>query len=380
MRILNLVGYTWSTGGPAKIVFDHATVQLDLGHEVHVLTTINDGDKIYPSPNGLKVFTVKKHWFSKFFPEFSLEAISWIKNNAHNYDIIHIHGPFHFLGLIPFIYSIKTVKVIIVHGILDKWVIKKSYFLKKLISLLIQKKAFRNADLIQINNEGEREDIRSFFNIEHPNVKVIPNGMIISDYEVKSEQGIFRKKHGISNTTKIILFLARINIKKGLDLLLPAFEKYQKEYNSDAILILAGPDDGYLKQTEDFIKTSKLESHIKLTGMLTGDEKKEVLRDADAFVLTSYSEGFSIAVLEAMISECPTILSKHVGFIDSIEEYNASEIIDLNPDSIVIGLNKVLSNEIHSKELSINAKKLVTEKYDIKIVANQLLDEFKKLI
>jgi glycosyltransferase involved in cell wall biosynthesis len=379
MKILNLVGYTWSTGGPAKIVYDHATVQLDLRHEVHVLTTFSDGDQLYPSPLGMKVFKVQRHWFSKFFPEFSLEAISWIKKNAKNYDVIHIHGPFHFLGLIPFILNIKTPKVITIHGILDKWVIKKSYFLKKLISLLIQKRAFKKAALIQINNEGEKDDLIQFFNYQHPNVKVIPNGMILSDYEKIAEKGKFRLKYGIEAETKILLFLARLNLKKGLDLLLPAFKKYQIEY-PNTILVLAGPDDGYLQQTKLFIDSNNLNKNILLTGMLTGDEKKEVLSDADAFILSSYSEGFSIAVLEAMISGCPTILSRYVGFIDSIVDYNASEIIELNVDSIESGIHKVFLNDEYAKTIAINSKKLVSENYDIKIVAQKLLDEFSKIL
>ena len=87
-------------------------------------------------------------------------------------------------------------------------------------------------------------------------------------------KGIFRAKHGISTNQQMVLFLARLNIKKGLDLLLPAFRKIHQQI-PDAQLILAGPDDGYQSETEEFIRANNLEGRVKLVGMLTDTIKKE---------------------------------------------------------------------------------------------------------
>ena len=71
MKILNICGYSWDIGGPPKIIYDHAIEQMKMGAEVTILTPISVGQKLYSIPEGAKVITCKRHWFSKFWAEFS---------------------------------------------------------------------------------------------------------------------------------------------------------------------------------------------------------------------------------------------------------------------------------------------------------------------
>jgi glycosyltransferase involved in cell wall biosynthesis len=207
---------------------------------------------------------------------------------------------------------------------------------------------------------------------------IVPNGMKVSEYAQLPAKGIFRKRQNISADQQVILFLGRLNIKKGLDLLLPAFQKVRQQI-PNAVLILAGPDDGYQKETEDFINKHKLQDRVKLVGMLTDSDKKEALADADLFVLPSYSEGFSIAVLEAMTSRVPALVSDRVGFGDYIKKHNAAFLTALNPESVAEGLLKILQDSTYAGLISNNAYNMVVENFDIKVVANQLLEEYKKV-
>ena len=379
MKILNICGYTWEIGGPAKIIYDHAEVQIANGHQVSILTPVWPNDKLYDIPKGVEVISVKKHWFSKFFPEFSLEAYHWLKKNGNDFDVIHVHGPFHFAGMLPWILNLKPVKVITVHGLLDKWAIRNSYWKKQIVSFLIQKRIFKNADIIQINNEDEKQDLLNYLGYQHPNVALIPNGMKMSSFEVLPPKGLFRKTLGIDESQHIVLFLSRINIKKGLDLLLRAFKLYLQK-NKNAVLILAGSDDGYLAETSKFIAENKLEKSILLVGILTGNQKLQALADADVFVLPSYSEGFSIAVLEAMASNVPVVVSDRVGFGPQIIANNAGQIVKLDPESISLGLEKVLTDSTLGQKLAENAKKMLKENFTIEIVANTLLNKFSNAI
>ena len=80
----------------------------------------------------------------------------------------------------------------------------------------------------------------------------------LKDFEQLPAKNTFRQKFNIPSDKKIILFLSRINLKKGLDLLLPAFQKIATVRN-DCKLVMAGPDDGYLAETEQFIKEHRLQ-------------------------------------------------------------------------------------------------------------------------
>jgi glycosyltransferase involved in cell wall biosynthesis len=379
MKILNICGYSWDIGGPPKIIFDHSIVQMKLGAEVTILTPISEGQKLYAIPEGANVITCKRHWFSKFWAEFSPELYTWIKKHGNEYDIIHIHGVWHFAGVAPYLAGIKTAKCITTHGLLDRWTINKGYWKKYIFGLLFQKRILKNTELIQINNTDEKEDLKRFLGFEHPNVKIIPNGMNLSDFAVLPEKNTFRNQFKIIRDKQLILFMSRINLKKGLDLLLPAFKQIVAQRN-DCLLILAGPDDGYLAETQTFIKENSLEDKIVLVGMLTGDDKLAALSDADIFVLPSHSEGFSIATLEALISGVPSLLSDRVGFGDAIKETKAAHLIELNQNSIVKGLNKMLDDKDYCHELSKNGKSLVKNRYDIELVGKQLFNELEKIV
>ncbi|MBB6004495.1 glycosyltransferase [Arcicella rosea] len=378
MKILNIGGYSWDIGGPPKIIYDHAVEQIKLGAEVTILTPITEGQKLYALPEGAKIVVCKRHWLAKFWAEFSPELFFWIKKHGKEYDVIHIHGLWHFAGLAPYLAGVKTPKCVTIHGLLDRWALANGYWKKKLFGVLFQKSVLDKTELIQINNLDEQNDLQNFLGHAHPNVKIIPNGMNIRNFEKLPEKGTFKEKYNIPKDKKLILFLSRINIKKGLDLLLPAFKTIIGK-RSDCILVLAGPDDGYLSETERFIETESLQKSIKLVGMLVGEDKLAAFADADIFVLPSHSEGFSIATLEALVTGIPSLLSDRVGFGESIRESNAAHLVELNSESIVNGLTKMLDDEKYCELLANNGKALVKEKYDIELVAKNLFEEFKKI-
>ncbi|MEA5457539.1 glycosyltransferase [Arcicella sp. LKC2W] len=379
MKILNICGYSWDIGGPPKIIYDHAVVQMSMGAEVTILTPISEGQKIYAIPDGAKVVTCKRHWLAKFWAEFSPELYSWIKHHGNEYDIIHIHGVWHFAGVAPYLAGITTAKCITTHGLLDRWTISKGYWKKYIFGLLFQKSILKKTELIQINNTDEQEDLKRFLGYQHSNVKIIPNGMNLSNFARLPQKGIFREKFNLPTDKKIILFLSRINLKKGLDLLLPAFKSLAIQ-REDCLLVMAGPDDGYLTETQNFILENALQDRIKLVGMLTGDDKLAAFADADIFALPSHSEGFSIATLEALISGIPSLLSDRVGFGEAIKETNAAHLVTLNPESIVAGLNKMLDDEEYCRAIAKNGIALVKDRYDIELVARQLYNEFEKIV
>lgn len=379
MKILNICGYSWDIGGPPKVIYDHTVIQLKLGAEVTIITPLSEGQKLYPVPQGATIYTFKRHWFSKFWADFSPELYHWVKAHGNDYDVIHIHGVWHFAGITPYLANIKSAKCITIHGLLDRWAFKKGYWKKYIFGVLFQKKIIQHTNLIQLFNEDEREDLKRFLGYEHPNILINPNGIDINNFLELPQKGTFSAKFNLPKHQKIILFLSRINLKKGLDLLLPAFKEIANE-RTDCQLILAGSDDGYLKETQRFIHQNQLESRIKLVGMLTGEDKLAALSGADIFVLPSHSEGFSIATLEALITGKACLLSDRVGFGEAIRENNAAHLVELNVKSIVDGLNKMLDDENYCRILSENGKKLVKERYNIEIVVKTLFREFEKIV
>jgi glycosyltransferase involved in cell wall biosynthesis len=376
MRILDICAYTWQAGGPPKIIFDHTQVALRYGHQVDILSPYSPGETPYPVPEGARLILCKRTpIISRFFREVSRELYQYLKQHIHEYDIIHCHGLWHFGTLAPFMLDNQVAKAITIHGVLDRWAYNNNNWKKTLIDKLAQKAYLRRASLVQINNTDEREDLLRYLGYQHPNVVIIPNGVKMSDFVNLPPRGTFRQKFNVSADKKLVLFMSRLNIKKGLDLLLPAFRDYVKDH-PDTVLILAGSDDGYEATTRAFIEQHNLGDSIRVVGLLTGDDKKAALTDADLFTLPSYSEGFSMAVLEAMAAGAPALVSDRVGFGEAIREHEAGGLVDLTPESVRAGLEKMLGDDALRQQMSQNAINLLRAEYDIDIVAKRLLDAY----
>ncbi|AUD03953.1 glycosyltransferase [Spirosoma pollinicola] len=381
MRILNICAYTWQAGGPPKIIADHTEVVLRYGHQVDILSPISPGEKPYSLPTGARLILCQRTpVVSRFFREFSVELYQFLSQHAHEYDIIHCHGLWHFGVLAPFMIDRTVAKVITIHGVLDRWVYAHNNWKKKIMDTLAQKAYLDRADLVQINNTDEREDILRYLGHPHPNTVIIPNGVKMSDFTDLPPKGSFRQKFNLPLDKKLVLFMSRLNAKKGLDLLLPGFREYVRQY-PDTVLALAGSDDGYEATARQFIAQHNLSESIRLVGMLTGDDKKAALADADLFTLPSYSEGFSMAVLEAMATGTPALVSDRVGFGEAIREHEAAGLLDsLTPESVRAGLEKLLGDDKLRQRLAANATALVQKRYNIDVVAKQLLDEYTKIV
>jgi glycosyltransferase involved in cell wall biosynthesis len=380
MRILNICAYTWEAGGPSKIIFDHTQVALHYGHQVDILSPITTGEKPYPIPTGARLILCQRTpIISRFFREFSVDLFRYVQQHVGEYDIIHCHGLWHFGTLAPFLLDKRVAKVITIHGVLDRWVYAHNNLKKQIIDTLAQKAFLRRADLVHINNTDERDDVFRYLGYQHPNLVIIPNGVKMSDFTQLPAKGTFRKAFNIPSDKKLVLYMSRLNAKKGLDLLLPAFRDYVRQH-PDTVLALAGGDDGYEATTRQFIEEHQLGESMRMVGMLTGEDKRAALADADLFTLPSYSEGFSMAVLEAMAAGTPALVSDRVGFGEAIRTHEAAGLVELTPDSVRAGLERMLGDDALRQRISQHATNLLRAEYDIDIVARRMLDEYAKVI
>jgi glycosyltransferase involved in cell wall biosynthesis len=163
-----------------------------------------------------------------------------------------------------------------------------------------------------------------------------------------------------------------------LDLLLPAF-KQVINIISDAQLIIAGPDFGMLGFVQDFIKNNELEKSIIYVGSVDGQVKIELLQNSKVFALPSYSEGFSIAVLEALVYQLPVVVSTETGLSNEIKENEAGEVIELNSNSISNAIVEILQNQHLADKMAFNGRKLVEERFETSKVCSQFDSVVKQL-
>jgi glycosyltransferase involved in cell wall biosynthesis len=115
-----------------------------------------------------------------------------------------------------------------------------------------------------------------------------------------------------------LLFMGRIDAKKGVDILLRAWSDLLGTYSPPStmpVMVVAGPGwetphgRGLLSLIE---ADPRLHAHVLTAGMLSGDAKWGALYGCDAFVLPSHQENFGVAVAEALSCGRPALLGRGV--------------------------------------------------------------------
>ena len=375
--ILHFCSYTWETGGPPNVIYNHSRFLLEKNWNVHIASAISTSNNIYSTLLGSKVFIFSKSFISALFKDFSFEMLFWYYKNRNNYSVVNVHGLWNLGSIMPFYFNNKSLKIITVHGFLDSYVMKDSMLLKKLFWYLLQKKCFKKADLIHAISENEYQDLIKIFPDYTDKIILIPNGLYVPDsfvdidFQFKSMIDTFAKDDNF-----IFLFLSRINKKKGLDLLVPAFNKLYLDF-PNIKLIIAGPEGDFSEELTHLISDN---SNILLLPSCIEWSKKYLFKKSDVFVLPSYSEGFSIAALEAISYGKPSIFSNFIGFSNDVIQFNAGLISDNTVLSLYDNMKIILINSNLRKELSLNSIKLFNDKFRMDIIGDLFLKKINGLL
>ena len=375
--ILHFCSYTWETGGPPNVIYNHSRFLLEKKWNVHIASAISKSNNIYSTLLGLKVFIFNKSFISGLFKDFSFEMLFWYYKNRNNYSVVNVHGLWNLGSILPFYFKNKSLKIITVHGFLDSYVMKDSMILKKLFWYLFQKKCFKKADLIHAISENEYQVLIKIFPNYTNKIILIPNGLyapdsfVDIDFEFKSMIDSF-----VNEDSFIYLFLSRINKKKGLDLLVPAFNELLLDF-PNIKLIIAGPEGDFSEELTHLIHGK---SNILLLPSCINWSKKYLFKKSDVFVLPSYSEGFSIAALEAISYGKPSIFSNFIGFSDDVKQFNAGLISDNTIWSLYDNMRIIYENSNLRKELTLNSIQLFNNKFRMDIIGDLFLNKINSLL
>lgn len=191
-----------------------------------------------------------------------------------------------------------------------------------------------------------------------PNFQVVLNGVVDT----------FNNEAKIVNTkNRNLTFLGRLCIEKGINELLEAFTTLSVKYQ-DVILHLYG--DGEIKTT---LQKKYPQKNIIWHGY-TNNPRQAIL-DSSIFILPSYKEGLSLALLEACMLERAIITTDIDGNLEVIENYqNGLLVPSKNVDKLRIAIQTLLDDEALRKRLAHSARKTYLDRFSFsKIVKEQLI-------
>ncbi|MGI0010892.1 MAG: glycosyltransferase, partial [Nitrosopumilaceae archaeon] len=206
----------------------------------------------------------------------------------------------------------------------------------------------------------------------------IDNPVNLEDFKIKKKTNIFERIH-FDKKNKYLLFLSRIDKKKGLELLLHSFKKI-RDANQNIFLIIAGSgENAYTEEIKKLVSDLHITEVVRFTGFVSEDEKLELLESAKVFVLTSHSDVHPVAVQEALTMGVPVIITKNSDYPE-VEEYNAGILVDEDEQSVFNAIMNLLSNENKLLHMSNNAKELIKQRFLLKDQIKKYEDMYNDII
>lgn len=358
MKILQVIPYfTPKRGGDVNVVYNLSRQLVKSGHAVTIITTDFGFDEEYTkSLNKIQVIQFK------CIANIGLFLISpsmkkWLKKEIRNFDIVHTHDARSYQNILVHHYAkkYKIPYILQPHGSTPRVIAKRR--LKWVYDVIFGYRIFKDADkVIAVSKEEAEYDKQMGANDEK--ISVVYNGMDIESFKKLPELGIFKKKYGIDGT--MILYLGRIHKSKGIDFLINAFSKLIKEIN-EAVLVIAGSDDGYKAELEGLIKKLNLNDKIGFTGFVDENDKISAYVDADLFVhAVRYMGGVGLTPLEAILCNTPVIVTEECGEV--IEETNCGYIVKYGAiNDLKEKIKYVLKNPEEGEEMIGRGKKYIND-------------------
>ena len=253
---------------------------------------------------------------------------------------------------------------------------------KRKVLNFVEKLTYKCATKVYPNSYGLKEIILENEFVKENKLKVIANGSsngIDTTYfnsELFSEEKkqILKDELKIQKDDFVFIFVGRIVGDKGINELIEAFNKLSKE-NKKVKLLLVGPFEDELdplqEQTKKIINTDK-----QIISVGYQNDVRPYFAIANGLVFPSYREGFPNVVMQAGAMGLPSIVSNINGCNEIIEDNINGLIIPVkNKEAVYQAMKKMLLNNYIKK----NTRKMITDRYEQKVVWQALLAEYKSL-
>lgn len=366
-------------GGPSVMMRTMARALVQAGVDVHVATTDDNGQgRLGVSYQGPVGEDGVSYWYFRrqsSFYTFSWPLTQWLARHVRDYDLVHIHALYSYAALPAAYYASRSGIPYVVRplGVLNRWGMENRHpWLKKFSFKVIESRILAGAAAIHYTSEQERLEAAEL-GVKQRSV-VIPNAAEVPFHSTSLAPGRFRARYPHLADRTILLFLSRLDPKKGLDLLLPAFAQVRAQYPQVTLVLAGGGDSAFVTRLRQEAVRLAIDLDIIWAGFLDREDKEAALADADLFVLPSYSENFGIAVVEAMATGLPVVVSDQVGIHREIAEAQVGLVIPCDIEALTRALIQLVSDAQLRSRMGKNGQSLVHEHFSLEAVTGKLIN------
>lgn len=363
MKILTfLTSISLKGGGPSRSVPMLVRGLAEIGVDITLMTVRSEDMNIH----AIKGTSAKLKVLEPGFSQQELEDFI----STERFDIIQVQSMwdmrYHKLKILADKYHIPFI--ITPRGMLEPWSLLQKKWKKKLALILYQMRDLNTSACIYTTAEMEAMHIRDL-GVKAP-ISVIPNGIETDGYACRISANEVKKQ---------VLFLSRIHVKKGIELLINAWQNLTKDFSEWQLLIVGNGEEEYINTLNRIIIEKRLEDCIKILPPVFGSAKYKLYSESSLFVLPSYSENFGMVIAEALSCGVPVITTTDTPWellngVRSSMGVKAIErlgwCIDLSVDNLEMALREAMSMDSHELfEMGQKGSKMIYQNFNYRNVA-----------
>ena len=306
---------------------------------------------------------------NRFFPQYHfMPGLTKLFHNGffNDFDIIHTFDyPIYPTDFLTFKKS-KIIPPLLIsaHGSIHQFSSFPLNYLKKIHNFFMLRYKNRISTFLASTLAEKNHLIEC--GIDNSKILILPLG-------VKSLKLDFTQRN-----IKNITYIGRLSKTKNVELLIKTFAQLD---NTDANLIIAGPDYGELPMLKNLVQKLKIENRVSFTGWISEKEKIELLSKTSIFVHPSLEDIFSLSLAETSASGVPVIAFGGTGTSEIIVDMVTGKIVkEKNLKSLRDAIDQILDNPELINKFSENGRILTTKKYNWLQTASDLENLYSKLI
>ncbi len=393
LRVIQIVpSISLVYGGPSQMILGFSKALAEEGAEVTLLTTNANGDSGQaPLDVPLNKSLFQEGYTIRYFRcapfrryKFSTGLLLWFAQNAHRYDVAHVHALFSPVSSCAAAIARwkKLPYLLRPLGTLDPADLRKKRQLKQIYAALIERRNLAGAAAIHFTSDQEAK-VSNRFGVSTSDI-VLPLG--VPSTSIESPNLAQLKQLGIptevlESATPILLYMSRIAPKKGLDMLIPALENlHENQVPFHFVLSGSNPQDpGYEEQIGDRLRQSTIADQTTITGFVQGEAKTALLHGADLFVLPSYYENFGIAVAEAMAAGIPVVISDQVHIYTDVQKGQSGWVCRCDVESLTQHLKTALTHPDERFHRGQQAQVWAREHYSWHAIARRAIAIYREI-
>lgn len=295
---------------------------------------------------------------------FSPGLLLHLWRTASQYDIVHIHSWWNLVSIFSLIICLLKgiTPVVSPRGMLSDYTVNGSKA-KALFHKLIGARVLRKT-LLHATTFAESYEL----------TQKIPGATVEVIYNLATLSPLMRNT--AQNDTFKLVYLSRIDAKKGVDILFAALSRISLPFH----LTIAGDGDAdYISRLKALAEELKLTDSITWCGHVSGDQKFSMLAENDLFLLISHNENFANVVIEALSAGTPVLISEGVGLADYVQRNELGWVSSMDPDRIAGHLDAIYSQRHRLQEVGRKASYRIEQDFNHETLANEYIRIYKKI-